>query len=190
MQHKLSSKHNAAITDAALGLLTGRTPEPRNHRGHVVSGYCLAQVRIIVEVALFGGARRFYEWRTLTASDKPTSITVPWARDMEASLRAAGMALDLPRTGPAADPARYVDSRAASELLEPGDLCWRWDTARHACGAYIGHVAVLVARDVVIENVKPEARAARIWSRGPTVLGPLTWPVTSVTRFDPDVPPA
>lgn len=182
--------HNAAITDAALGLLTGRTPEPRNELGHVVSGLCLAQVRIIVEVALFGSAWRFYEWRTRTASGKPPSITVPWARDMEASLRAAGMALDLPRTGPDTDPTRYVDTKAASDLLEPGDICWRWDTARHSSGEFIGHVAVLVARDVVIENVRPDFRSTRIWNRGPTVLGPLTWPVTTVTRFDPAIPPA
>jgi hypothetical protein len=184
--------NNERIVDAALGVLTGRTPEPRDKHGHVVSGYCLAQARIIVERALFGGAWRFYDWRTRTASDKPASATEPWARDMEASLRAAGMALDLPRAGPAGDPTRYVNvgASAAAGLLRPGDLVFRWDTARHPSGVFIGHVGVLVSSDLVIENVNPANRANRVWKRGPTVLGPLSWPVTTVVRFDPSVPPA
>lgn len=184
---------NERITDAALGLLTGRTPEPRDQRGNVPSGYCLAQTRIIIERALWGGAWRWYDtWWTHRASDKPAAVTVPWARDMEASLRAAGMALDLPRVGPPGDPTRYanVGLAAAGDLIRPGDLVFRWDTARHSSGAFIGHVGVLVASDLVIENVNPANRAARVWNRGPTVLGPLTWPVTTVARFDPSVRPA
>lgn len=175
---------NQRIVDAALGVLTGRTPTLDK------PGLCLAQVRIIVERALFGGAWRLYDWRTRSASDKPQGITDPWARDLEASLKAAGMALDLPRVGPARDPTRYVDRGASGELLQPGDLVFRWDTAQHSSGAFIGHVGVLVARDVVLENVNPAYRALRSWNRGPTVLGPLSWPVTTVVRFDPSVPPA
>jgi hypothetical protein len=181
---------NSRITDTALGLLTGRTPEPRDKHGRVPSGLCLAQVRLIVEHALFGGAWRFYDWRTRIAEGRPPGVTDPWARDLEASLKAAGMALDLPRTGPPGDPTRYVDLRRAVPHLQPGDLVFRWDTARHSSGAFIGHVGVLVARDLVIENVDPAYRAKRTWNRGPTVLGPLTWPVTTVVRFDPDRPPA
>lgn len=183
---------NQAITDAALGLLTGRTAEPRNKQGRVVSGLCLAQVRIIVEHALFGGRWHWYAWRTLNADGKPRDETDPWARDMERSLKAAGMALDLPRVGPPGDPTRYVDwshpdTRAR---VHPGDLVFRWDVARHSSGAFIGHVGVLVARDLVIENVNPANRASRFWNRGPTVLGPLTWPITTVIRFDPAMTPA
>ena len=175
---------NQRIADAALGTLTGRTPTLDK------PGLCLAQTRLIVEHALFEGAWRFYDWRTRTASDKPAGITAPWARDLEASLKAAGMNLNLPRTGPPGDPTRYVDLRRAGPLLQPGDLVFRWDTAKHPSGAFIGHVGVLVARDVVIENVSPANRASRFLNRGPTVLGPLTWPVTTVARFDPCVPPA
>ena len=184
---------NERIVDAALGVLTERTPEPRDRHGRVISGYCLAQVRIIIERALWAGAWRWYDtWWTHRASDKPRGVTGPWARDMEASLRAAGMALELPRTGPAGDPTRYVamGQAMADGLIRPGDLVFRWDVAKHSSGAFIGHVGVLVARDVVVENVAPSNRASRSWNRGPTVLGPLTWPVTAVIRFDPDTPPA
>jgi hypothetical protein len=145
-----------------------------------------------VEHALFGGAWRFYEWRTRDVDDKPDALTEPWARDMERAFKAAGMALDLPRVGPARDPGRYVDwwhPETQAQLL-PGDLVFRWDTAQHHSGAFIGHVGVLVARDVVVENVNPANRASRTWNRGPTVLGPLTWPVTTVVRFDPERSPA
>lgn len=177
---------NPRIVDAALGTLTGRTPTLDK------PGWCLSQVRIILERALFGGAWRLYDWRTRTAADKPAGVTDPWARDLEASLKAAGMALDVPRVGPTGDATRYVDWWApeTQAQLQPGDLVFRWDTAKHPSGAFIGHVAVLVARDVVLENVNPAYRASRFWNRGPTVLGPLTWPVTTVVRFDPGVPPA
>jgi len=173
------------IARSGWAVVFGEAPEPRNTRGVVVAGLCLAQVRLVVEHALYGGRWELYP-RHLThrASDKPPHAKDPWARDLEASLRAQGLTgAKLPRTGPKSDPDRYVDlDRAASEL-QPGDLVFRWDTAK-SDGVYIGHVAVYLGHGLLLENARPASRPQLLQHRGPTLLTPLgCWPVTTVARL-------
>jgi hypothetical protein len=170
---------NDRIVDAAHQLLRGELAEPRR------SGLCLQLVRVVIERAYGLPSHDWYRrWRTITVWRSPGSDRDPWARDMEASLRDARKDLPLPRTGPAGDPARYVDL-AAPDLL-PGDLLFRWDTARNAAGDFVGHVGILMPGGLVLENVSPTYRAGAL-SRGPTVLSRLgAWPVTTAVRFTPE----
>lgn len=175
-----SDATNEAIVDAGWEAVAGRLRVPSD------PGLCLALVRIVVEHALGMPSHSWYRWRTQAAMENATDV--PWARDMERSLRAAGMAVDGPRYGPLGDPERYVGEDAAL----PGDLLFRWDAARLRSGAYVGHVGVLLDRGLVLENVAPDQRHASdgMW-RGPTRLTPVgAWPVTTIIRFDPTKRPA
>lgn len=173
---------NQAIVDAANDLLRGEVPgEPTS------AGLCLALVRVVIERACYDGRWAWYDaHRTIKVNPLDRASQDPYARDLEASLREQGMALDLPRTGLPADPRRYVDlghqdTRAA---LLPGDLLFRWDTARDPNDVYVGHVGILMPGGLVLENVSKRAKAL---SRGPTHLSRLgAWPVTTVIRFQPE----
>lgn len=154
------------------------------------AGWCLQLVRLVVEDAFDLPAFGWYAWRTLLAGGRHDHDTTPWARDMERSLRAAGMLVPLPRYGSVADPQRYALVDEAEGAL-PGDLLFRWDTGRDSAGAYVGHVGVLLPHGLVLENINPAYRSARTGvTRGVTRVGALSWGVTSVVRFDPSVPPA
>ena len=151
-------------------------------------GLCLAMVRVIIEHAFGWPSHEWYRWRTITVKRSPGANQDPWARDTEASLRAARMDVVLPRAGPPGDPTRYVDLSEADP--EPGDLLYRWDTAKAATGEWIGHVAIYLGHELVLENIDPRARPGSM-NRGPTVLSRLgAWPVTTVIRFDPSVRPS
>jgi hypothetical protein len=172
------------IAASAWGVIFGTVPEPRNEHGNVVSGLCLAQTRIVIEHALWNGERKLYAtYLSERAHDKPAHVSVPWARDLEASMRARGLALDLPRTGPRGDEQRYVNLDLALDRLDPGDILFRWDTAPFANGVFIGHVAVYLGRGLMLENARP---ASRPWlqHRGPTLLTHVgCWPITTVARI-------
>ena len=172
------------IAASAWGVIFGTVPEPRNEHGNVVSGFCLAQTRIVIEHALWNGAWKLYAaFLSERAQDKPAHVSVPWARDLEASMRALGLALDLPRTGPRGDPQRYVNLDLALDRLDPGDILFRWDTAPFANGVYIGHVAVYLGRGLMLENARPSSRPW-LQHRGPTLLTHLgCWPITTVARI-------
>jgi len=174
--------HGERITASAHAAIRGDIKLPTQ------PGLCLAMTRIIIEHAFQWPSHHWYRWRTITVNRSPRANTDPWARDMEASLRAARMDVVLPRAGPAGDPTRYVDLGDAD--LEPGDLLFRWDTARSETGDWIGHIGVYIGHELVLENVNPTFRPGAM-SRGATVLSRLgEWPVTTVIRFDPAVRPA
>jgi hypothetical protein len=152
------------------------------------SGYCLALVRRVVEEAYRMPPHGFYKWRTHTVERK-SDLNIPWARDMERSLRAAGMEVEAPRTGPELDPKRYVEIYQAN--LQEGDLLFRWDVARSRTGEFIGHVGIYLGHELVLENINPSNRNARRgMSRGVNRITPLgEFPVTTIIRFDPKVKP-
>lgn len=111
------------------------------------SGLCLAAVRVIVEKALGLNSHELYSrWLVAGTSYRPGSdaerLTAakrdPWAADMEASAKALGW------------PVPGVDR-------QPGDLVFN-----HAAAAPYGHVGILIARDVVLENIAPVNRPGSI----------------------------
>lgn len=172
---------NQRIMDSAHAALRGDISLPAK------SGMCLALVRVVLEHALWGGRWHWYDnYLTHSVSDKPAGIMEPWARDMEASLKEQGMARGAHRIGPEGDPGRYVDLALTKPI--PGDLLFRWDTAKHESGAYIGHVGIAVHGGLVLENIRPTYRDKRagLW-RGPTRITPLgAWPITTLIRFRPE----
>ena len=145
--------------------------------------YCLTLVRLVLEDALGLEPLGLYaRWRTHITPRPAGDDYAPWARDMERSLRAAGMEVPMPRGGgPGADVDRYVVLDLA--LLQPGDLLFRWDSPDPR-----GHVGILMPGGLVLENASVRNRPDAL-ARGSTVLSPLgTWPVTTVIRFDPTRP--
>lgn len=177
---------NDRIVSAAYAVLRGDNPnmEPRNAAGTVIGGMCLAQVRLIVERALYGGRYAWYAaQRVIRVQEAERASADPYARDMEASLRHLGLTLDLPRRAYGGDPTRFVDlfETTRRNLLLPGDLLFRWDVVPDANGVLIGHVAVLLPGSLVLENVTTRPGAMK---RGATTVSRLgAWPVTSVARL-------
>lgn len=177
---------NERIVTAAYAVLRGDTPalEPRDDKGAVKPGMCLAQVRLIVERALYGGRWAWYDaQRVIRVEEGKRASQEPYSRDMEASLRHLGLALDLPRRPHGGDPARYVDLAEATrrDLLKPGDLLFNWATAPDRNGVYVGHVAVLLPGQLVLENIATRKGAL---AREATAISRLgVWPVTTVARL-------
>lgn len=170
---------NALVLESAYAGLRGEIALP------LQSGLCLAMVRIIIENAFDLESNEWYHiWRTYVVPRGPDENHDPWARDMEASLRNAGMEVALPRAGgPKGDETRYVV--LLEDLLKPGDLLFRWDSPQRP-----GHVGILMPGNTVLENVRRDYRPVGLW-RGAIALTPLgSWPVTTVIRFDPRIPPA
>lgn len=170
---------NERIVQSAFALLRGEINAEPDH-----PGLCLAMVRVVIEHAFYGGRWAWYDaHRSHVVERRSPDKATPWARDMERSLTRQGMALELPRRPFEGDLTRYVDLTAALPQLQPGDLLFRWDTARNSYGDDVGHVAILMPGDLVLENVASRAGAL---SRGPTKLSRLgAWPVTTVVRFQP-----
>jgi len=146
-------------------------------------GLCLALVRVVLEHAFWDGRWALYDRHRSHVVERTGSDRSPWARDMERSLTRQGMALELPRRPFEGDLARYVDLSAAADQLLPGDLLFRWDTALNRHGDFVGHVAILMPGQLVLENIANRPGAL---SRGPTKLSRFgAWPVTTVVRFQP-----
>ena len=169
---------NERIVQAAYDVLRGDVDaEPHE------AGLCLALVRVVIERAFYGGHWRFYDLhRSVVVQPDERASDAPYARDLEAALRAQGMAVSLARTGPAGDPVRYVDDDALRDV-EPGVICFRWDTAKDRNGVYVGHVAIVLPGRLILENVASRHGSL---SRGPTKLSRLgAWPVTTVIQYEP-----
>lgn len=161
------------IARAAYGVLRGELAVPEK------SGLCLQLVRLVVESAYGMKPHGFYNWLTHPVERLPGDDHDPWARDMERSLREAGMASLLPDEG------RYVSAERLAAGGNPGDLLFRWDTAKNRQGSHVGHVGILLGGGLVLENVNPAYRPGSL-VRGATALTPITkFLTTLVVRFVP-----
>lgn len=158
------------IVESSYKALRGGLPLPTK------SGLCLMLTRLIVEDAHGLAPGGFYKLRTAVVDPDTRASEEPYARDMERSFRDLGLAVSQKYDG------RYVKAATADVL--PGDLLFRWDTAKDSNGVYVGHVGILLDGQMVLENVNPAYRS-RSLNRGPTHLTPLwTWPVTTVVRTE------
>jgi len=146
--------------------------------GHVDAneqdGYCLGFVTSILQAAFTLPIAEFYAKFVKLRADPVAhwESDGPWARDAEKSLRALGMAVHDP---------------------QPGDLLFIWRDAKSdewsreaGHDVYIGHVGILIAPGLLIENVNPSYRP-HSFSRGQIQLTPTAYwfAPSTVIRFDP-----
>ena len=170
---------NESVVDSAYKVLRGEMTVPTE------PGYCLQLTRLIVEDACKLEPWGFYKWRTHPVERADGDDQSPWARDMERSLKLAGMSVAEPTSAPKTTEDRYVPMVELVSVTEPGDLLFRWDVARTKAGTFIGHVGVLLPGGVVLENVSPQSRP-NSFKRTVTSLTPLRlFPVTLAVRFNP-----
>jgi hypothetical protein len=176
--------NNAAVVESAYKVLRAELQVPDQ------AGFCLKLVRLVVEDAYGMRSHEWYKWRTHPVERAPGDDDSPWARDMERSLRLAGMAVALPPENVQKPEDRYVSTLHLASVCEPGDLLFRWDVARTKQGTFVGHVGILMPGGMVLENVSPRSRLYS-FTRGVTVLTPVAnFPTTLAVRFDPLTPPS
>lgn len=156
---------NDLIVKAAVAAANGRVPGLPTQ-----GGWCLKAVRLIVEWGLFDGRQEFYKrWlvagtTTRGGTDKDRLLEAradPWASDIESSMKRLGLGV------PAA-------------LRKPGDLVFNYRAA-----APIGHVGVLLTRDMVLENIRPDYRPSSVHlAHGSLSITPYAaLPLTLVARL-------
>ena len=120
---------NLKIVRAAWEVIQGSLPVERR------TGFCLRVVREIVEHAYGWKPGEFYDrYRTTKVEENHTHE--PWARDLERSMRNAGLAVPAPQAG---------------DLIFNYKLGWPY-----------GHVAVMLSHTMVLEN----SSVRRGFSRG------------------------
>lgn len=151
-----------SAVDAANGKVLGLPQQP---------GWCLMTVRLIVEHAFSWPNGGFYD-RYLVAGTSTRGGTPrerlqeamkdKWAADIEASMKKLGFAVP-------------------ALLRQPGDLVFNYRAA-----APIGHVGILLTRDIVLENIRPSYRPQSIiLSHGSLALTPYSsqpWTLTARLR--------
>lgn len=152
----------AAAWQAARGKLKG---VPRKH------GFCLQLVRLVVEAALELRSHELYDRLLIVGTTRrpggeaeraAAARQDAWAADLEASMKRLGAGIP------------FADRRA-------GDLLFNY----HAAEPF-GHVAVLLDRDTVLENVNPAFRPASIHLAPALVLTPVeAVPWTLAARIPP-----
>jgi len=158
------------IATVARAVAAGRvTPKAEKVDLTREPGWCLAFVRRIVELGLEypDGAfyARFGTERVERAPGPPGGAW--WARDLERSMRNAGLAVPLDDAG------------------QDGDLLFNWKAAPSAHGVYIGHVGILLdaKAGLVLENVDARYRRFSL-TRGAVALTPRErFPVTTAIRI-------
>lgn len=157
---------NVRIQVAAWQVARGRLKGlPREH------GFCLQLVRLVIEAALGLRSHELYDrWlvagttrRGGTDAERAAAARAnPWAADFEASLKRLGAGI------------AFADRRA-------GDLLFNY----HAAEPY-GHVAVLLDRGTVLENMSLAFRPASIHLAPALVLTPVeAVPWTLAARVPP-----
>lgn len=162
---------NERMVASAFEVVHGRLGVPKGSNGREAFGYCLAQTRMIVEHAFTMHSHEWYEHYVTEWVQPPgyNRTLGHWARDAERSLRNLGMSV-------------AIDERL------PGDIVFDWKSAYSpAWNAYVGHVGVLLTEDLVLENINPDLRRGKSFSRGVTSVTPLSeWRrVTMIARFFP-----
>ena len=129
-----------SIVLAAALTLNGHGPTPQPH-------YCLKLVREVVELAYGLPPMAFYErWWTHRVEENRSGE--PWARDLERSLRAAGLTVPTPQAG---------------------DLVFN-----HAIAWPYGHAGIMLS-DILVLDVWPNAtgpplRLTPVWEWAPTTI--------------------
>ena len=163
-----SGKTNTAILNTLGQWFNGRIALDERE------GYCLGFITSVLQHALNLPITEFYDKYIKERAD-PTDHWAkdgPWARDAEKSLRALGMTVHNPM---------------------PGDLYFIWKdaksqdwTAKEGHDVYIGHVAILLAPGLLIENVRPEWRPHSL-HHGEIQLTPTSkwFSPSTIIRFDP-----
>ena len=131
---------NLAIVLSAVLVLNGGLTVPEPH-------YCLRMAREIVEHAGGWPPNDFYR-RYWTHRVEENSTTGPWARDLERSMRHAGLQVDSPKAG---------------------DLVFN-----HHLGWPYGHVGVMLS-DILVLDVWPNPtgpplRVTPVWDWAPTTI--------------------
>lgn len=134
---------NDRIVKAAIAAANGQVPNLPQQ-----SGYCLQFVRMVVEWGLYDGRDREFYRRHLVAGTTRRGGTPlerllearvdPWAADMEASAKALGW------------PVMGI-------LRQAGDLVFD-----HKAAEPVGHVGVLISKDMVLENIHRKYRPGSI----------------------------
>ena len=131
---------NTAMVLAVTLALNGTITTPQ-------SGYCLRFVRQVVEFAYNMPDSAFYGlyW---THRVEENHTNEPWARDLERSLRAAGLAVVAPQAG---------------DLVFNYRILWPY-----------GHAGVMLS-DILVVDVQPHAtgpplRVTPVWEWGPTTI--------------------
>lgn len=125
---------NAAIVAAAYAAMRGGVDVPR-----LQGGWCLRTVRRILEHALdWPEEELFRRFPAQVESAKPKPRAY-WARDVQASFRAAGFGVP------------------ATETL-PGDVVAYWRAAQNDEGDYVGHIGVRLPGGFVLENIDAKYR--------------------------------
>ena len=133
-------------------------------------GWCLSFVRAVVEDALYGGVRKFYDLhlkagttrRGGTEAERLREAWVsPWAADIERSMKVLGLGVP-------------------ALLRRPGDLVFN-----HNAAAPVGHVGILLSRDLVVENINRSYRRQSVHlPRGSLSVTPFkSLPWTLVARL-------
>jgi hypothetical protein len=170
--------NNERITRASYALVRGTSPvtAPR------VGGFCLQLVRLVIEDAMRWPSHEFYRRHLTHRVERAAGDdTDPWARDVERTMRMQGHAIAVPASGN-----RYVTKEEIATFAEPGDILYRWDTARTPAGTFVGHVGILLHGDLVLENVNPAFRKRSLHNshnRTLTLTGIEDFAVTLVARL-------
>lgn len=155
---------NDKIVRSLVRHLRGRYSVPE------APGYCLALVRTVIERARCEGRWAFYgeflvaETSRRTGADigRGVSHAAPWAADLEASMKQLGLAVPF-------------------EERKPGDLIFN-----HNAAAPIGHVGLLLGRDLIAENINPNYRPQSILLPRFLALTEVRhWHPTLVARIPP-----
>lgn len=132
---------NTKIVNSLIRAANGHIGIPKS------PGLCLAFVRCVIEDALYDGKREFYRHYLVAGTTKRGGTDSdrlgeawkdPWAADIERSMKVLGMGVP-------------------ALLRKPGDLVFNYHAA-----APIGHVGLLLTRDLVVENIRPTYRAGSI----------------------------
>jgi len=121
---------NKKIVEASYRALLGQTLVENSS-----SGWCLRVVRQIVQDALRIGHDDFYA-RFLKVKASETDPNVPYARDIQVSLRSLGYSV-------------------SEENIMPGDLFFSWKPMPY------GHTGIVLTTDYVLENSSGSRAVAR-----------------------------
>jgi hypothetical protein len=128
------------------------------------AGWCLRLVRAVVERAEGLPDMGFYNKYVKQKADPPHDGFI--ARDAEKSLRALGYAIK-------------------PDQVMPGDLVFKFDV-KYNSDFWVGHVGIIIAQGVVLENARPEWRNGGLFdNKGNVLLSDFEqWPaVTTYIRL-------